>query len=87
MVDQGKCRSPIELKSLMDVTKVARLNVQVISFSMHLIFSLWCVPRLIYPFLEKFGSLGKVLYTEKAIIIDRGTICSAPESTGSKLQF
>ena len=28
-----------------------------------------------------------MLYTEKAKIIDRGSICSAPESTGSKLQF
>ena len=28
-----------------------------------------------------------MLYTDKAKIIDRGSICSAPEITGSKLQF
>ena len=28
-----------------------------------------------------------MLYTEKAKIFDRGSICSTPERTGSKLQF
>ena len=51
---------------------------------MNLIFSPQCVPRQIYPFLEKFSRSGKGSITEKAKIVDRCSICSVPEGTGSK---
>ena len=38
--DQVKGRSPKKLKSLIEVTYVAHLKVQVLSFNMNLIFSL-----------------------------------------------
>ena len=37
--DQGKCYSPKKLRSLIEVTNVAHLKVQVVSFNMNLIFS------------------------------------------------
>ena len=37
--DQGKCRSQKKIKSLIEVRYVAHLKVQVLSFSMNLIFS------------------------------------------------
>ena len=36
---------------------------------------------------EKFGRSGKGSFTEKGKIVDRGSICSAPEGTVSKLQY
>ena len=32
------------------------------------------------------GKIGKGSSIEKAKIVDRGSLCNAPESTGSKLQ-
>ena len=84
--DQGKFYSPKKLKSLIEVTKVAHLKVQVVSFNMNLIFSPQRAPRPIYPFRKKIGKSGKGLFTEKGKIIDRGSIRSAPDSTVSKLQ-
>ena len=55
--DQGKCRSPKKLESLIKVPYVVHVKVHVL------------------------GS-----YTEKAKIVERGTLCSVHESTGSKLQ-
>ena len=46
---QGKCYSPKKLKPLIEVTKVAHLEVQVVSFNMNHIFSPQHVPRQIYP--------------------------------------
>ena len=37
--DQGKCYSSKKLKSLIEVSKVVDLKVQVVSFTMNLIFS------------------------------------------------
>ena len=87
MGDQEKGRSPKKLKSLMDVPIVAHLKVQVPSFNMNLIFSPKRIPRPSYPFGEKLGRSGKGSFTEKAKIVDRSFLCSAPESTGSKLQY
>ena len=85
--DQVKCHSPIQRILLIEVPYVAHLKVQVLSFNMNLIFSLWSVPRPGYPFLKKFGRSGKGSFTEVAKIIDRGSICSAPDNTRSNLQY
>ena len=82
--DQAKGRSRKKLKSLIEVPYVAHLNVQVLSFNMNLISSRY--PRPSYPFGEKLGSSGNGSFTEKAMIVDRSSLCSAPENTGSKLQ-
>ena len=37
--------------------------------------------------LGKIWRSGKGLFTEKAKIVDIGSLCSAPENTGSKLQY
>ena len=49
--DHGKCYSPKKLKSLIEVTKVAHLKVQVVSFNLNLIFF----------FLIKFNHFGRNL--------------------------
>ena len=71
----------------MDVPIVAHLKVQVLSFNMNLIFSPKRIPRRSYPFGGKLGKSGKGSFTEKAKIVDRSSLCSAPESTGSKVQY
>ena len=78
--DQEKCRSPKKLKSLIELPYVAHLKGQVLSFNMILISSPWRVPRLSYPFMGKFGKLRNGPFTEK------GSQCSALESTGCKLE-
>ena len=75
-----------KLKSLIEVPYVAHLTIQVASFKMILISSPQRVPRPSCPFWEKFGRTGKGSFTEKKID-DSGSICSAPDSTGSKLQY
>ena len=85
--DQVKGRSPKKLKSLIEVPYVAHLKVQVLSFNKNLILSPQRFPRPSYPFLKKNGRSGKGSFTEKAKIVDRGSICSTPESTGSNLQY
>ena len=87
MGDQEKGRSPKKLKSLMDVPNVAHLKIQVVSFDMNLISSTKRIPRPSYPFGGKLGRSGKGWSTEEAKIIDGSSVCSAPESTGSNLQY
>ena len=41
----------------------------------------------VIQFGENFGISGEVSFTEKAKIVDRSSLCSAPESAGSKLQY
>ena len=52
MGDQGKCYSPKKLNSLIEVTKVAHLKAQVVSFNMNLVF-------LRSVFLDNFIQFGK----------------------------
>ena len=85
--DQENCRSPKKLKSLIEVPYVAHLNVQVLSFNLNLIFSPRRVHIPTYSFGGKFGRSGKGSFTEKSKIVDSGSICSAPDSTGSKVQY
>ena len=85
--DQDKGRSPKKLKSLIDFPIVAHLKVQVLRFNMNLIFSPKRIPRPGYSFGGKLGRSGKGSLTEKAKIVDRSSLCSAPDSTGSKLQY
>ena len=35
----------------------------------------------------KFGKIGKWSSNEKAKIVDRGSLCYSPESTGSKVEY
>ena len=86
LVDQVKGRSSKKLKLLIDVTNEAHLKVDILSYNMILISSPWCVPRLSCAFWEIFGRTGKASVTEKTKLVDSGSICSAPDSTGSKLQ-
>ena len=81
------CRSPKKLKSLIEVTYVVHLKVQVLSFNMNLVSYPWRVPRPSYPFQGEIGIFGKGSSTEKDKIVDRGSLCSEPESTGCKLQY
>ena len=83
MGEQVNGRSPNKLKLLIAVPYVAN---QIVSFNMNLISSPYRVPRPSYPFRRKFGRTGKGSITEKAKIIDRGSVCIASERTCSKLQ-
>ena len=68
--DQVKDRSPKKLTSLICLPYVVHLQVQVLSFNLILISSLWHVPRLSYPLWGKSGRSGKGAYTEKAKIVN-----------------
>ena len=72
---------------MIEVPHVEHLKAQVLSFNMNLIFSPQRVPRPGYAFALKFGKSGKGSFPEKAKIVHRGSICSAPENTGSKPQY
>ena len=85
--DQENGRSTKRLKSLREVPYVAYLKVQVLSFNNNLLFSPQRVPRAIYPFRKKIGRLFNGSFTENAKIVDRGSICSATENTGSNPQY
>ena len=85
--DQVKGRSPKKLKFLIEVPYVVHLKVQVLSFNNNIIFSPLRVPSPSYPFRKKFGRSGKGSFTEKANVVDKGSICSTTESTGSNLQY
>ena len=63
-----------KLKSLIEVPYVTRLKVQVLSLNMNLISSRQRVPRLSYRFPGKFGGTGKGSFTEKAKIVDKGSV-------------
>ena len=82
-----KDRPPTKIKSLIEVPYVANLKVQVVSFNMILISSPQRVPRRCCPFRGKIGRSGKWSSNEKAKIADRGSLCSEPESTGSKFEY
>ena len=84
LVDHGKGCSPKKLKSLIELTKVAHLRVQVVSFNMNLIFLRSVFLDKFIHFGKKNWRSGKGSFTEKVKFVDRGTICSAPESTVSK---
>ena len=77
--DQEKDRSPKMLKSLIEVPYVANLKVQVVSFNMS--------SQTELSILGKIWRSGKGSFTEKAKIVDRGSISSVPENTGSKPQY
>ena len=83
----GKGRSPKKLKSLIEVPYVVLVKVHVLSFNMILISSPQRVFAPSYPFRRHFGRSGKGSFTEKAKIVDGHSVCSTPESTGSKLQY
>ena len=63
---EKKGRSRKKLKSLIEVPYVAHLKVQVVSFNIKLFSSPKRVPRVSYPFQDKFRRSGKVSFTEKA---------------------
>ena len=86
LVDQVKGRSSKKLKLLIEVPNKAHLKVHILSYNMILISSPWRVPRLSCAFWEKFGRTGKGSFTVKDKIVDRCSLCSAPEYTGCKLQ-
>ena len=75
-------RSQKRLELLIEVPYIVHVKVQVVSFNMNLIFFPKRVPRR-----KKIGRSGKGSFTEKGKIVDRVSICSAPESTVSKLQY
>ena len=79
MGEQEKDRSPKKLNLLIAVPNVAHLIVQVLSFNINLIPSPYRVPRPSYPFRRKLGRSGKGSFTEKAKIVDRGSVCIASE--------
>ena len=85
--DLVKFLTPKKLKSLIENPYIAYLKVQVVSFNMNLIFSPQRVPRPGYPFRYKFGRSGKGLFSEKAKIRDRGSICSATKISSSNPQY
>ena len=85
--DNVKGRSQKKLKILVEVPKVCQVKAQVFIFNMILLSSPLLVPGRSYPYRRNFGRSGIGSFSEKAKIIDRGSICSAPESTGSKLQY
>ena len=85
--DQVKSRSPKKLKSLIRVTYVAHLKVQVLSFYMILTSSSLHVPIPFYPVWGKFGRSGKRSFTEKVKIVNSSSLCTARENTDSKVQY
>ena len=87
MGDQDKGRFTKKLKLLMYVPNVTHVKVQVLSFNMNLISSPERIPGPSYPFGGKLGRSGNGSFTEKAKIVDKTSLCSAPESTGSNLQY
>ena len=64
--DQVKGRSPKKLKSLIEVPNVVDVKVQILSYSMILISSPWCVPRHSCALWEKFGDQVKDSSPKKA---------------------
>ena len=85
--EQVKGRSPKKLRLLIAVPYVAHLNVQALSFNMILFSSPSQDPRLGKHFLGRLATSGKRSFTEKAKIVDRGSLFSTPECIGSKVQY
>ena len=84
--DQVKDRTLKKLKSLIRVPYVVHLKVKVLGINVIHISSPYCDPRPSYPFWGKFRRSGERSFTEKAKMVNSSTLCSAPESTGSKHQ-
>ena len=82
---QVKDRSPKKVKSLIDLCSAPESTSS--SFNVILISSPYCVTGPSYPFRGKFGRSFKESFNEKAKIVDRGSLCNAPESTGSTFQY
>ena len=76
-----KGRLPKELKSLIEVPYVAYLKIHVLILNVNLFYSPERVPR------GKVRRSVNVSYTEKAKIVNRGSLRSGRESTCSKLQY
>ena len=85
--EQAKGRSPKKLKFLIEVLYVLQVIDHVLSFNMNLISSPSCVSRPNYPFRGKFERSSKCSFTEKAKIVDRGSVCIASDRSCSKLQY
>ena len=84
--NQVKGRLPKKLKSLIEVLYVLQVKEHILSFTMIFISSPYRFPRLSYPLLGNFGRSRKGSSTDKAKIVDKGSQCSALESTGCKLE-
>ena len=80
-------RSTNKLKSFKAIPYVKPLKEHVLSCNMIPISFPQRVPRPSYPFRRNFGRSGKGSFTEKAKIVDRGSLSSKTESTGYKLQY
>ena len=85
--EQVKGRPLRKQKSWIEVPYAMHLKVQVLRFNMNLIPFLYRVPRPSYPFRRNFGRSGKGSFTEKAEIVDRGSLCIASERTCFWLQY
>ena len=77
----------IKAKILYRNSLCIEVKERILTFDMILILSPQRVPGLSYLFPGKFGRSVKGSFIEKAKIVDRGSLSSAPESTGSKLQY
>ena len=86
LADRVKGRLPKKQKSLIEVLYVLHVKEHVLSLNMILISSPQSVPRLSHTFRKIFGGSGKGSFPERAGRVDRGSICSALESTGCKLE-
>ena len=64
--ERVKVLSPKNLKSLIEVSNVAYLKVQVLSFNMNLISSPYRVPRPSYLFGGKFGVIRKIVVHQES---------------------
>ena len=81
----GKGSISEKVEIVIQVSDIPHVKVQILSFNIILISSPWRVPRPSYPFRVTFGRSGKRSFTVKAKRDNLCSLCSAPESTGSKL--
>ena len=87
LLDLVKGRPLKKLNFLIEVTYVEHLKVHVFSFNVILLSSPQRDPRRSYPFRRNTRRSGKGSLTENAKIVDGRSVCSTPESTGSKIQY
>ena len=69
------------------VSNGTRLEVLVFRLNMDLLCFTEGIPCMSYSISVKFGGSGKGSFTEKAKIVDRDSLCNAPDSTGSKFEY
>ena len=100
MGDQGKCRSQKKLKWLIEIPYVVHVKVHVLYRVVHrkhestgsnlqhepYLFSVGCSQTKLSISVKIWVS-GKGSFAERAKNVDRGSLCSALESIGSKLQY